>query len=135
MKVLIVDDFGVVRNWIVTMLSDIEGVEVVGQATDAHAAVTAVRSLRPDVVILDIDMPHGSGLDVLREIKRSLNTAIVFMFSNMSDPQMRDRCLTAGADFFFDKTLEATRMIDFVKKLNDQFVGDRQAVANQGAQF
>src|SRR5438874_4331529 len=68
LRVLIVDDEPLARQRIVDMLSGESGVEVVGEVGDGVEAVEAIRSLKPDVVFLDVQMPGKTGLDVVREI-------------------------------------------------------------------
>ena len=80
--------------------------KVVGQAGDCHEAMTLVDALRPEVVVLDIRMPGGSGIDVLKHVKRQRPAPVVIMLTNYLFPQYRARCLAAGADFFFDKSTE-----------------------------
>jgi CheY-like chemotaxis protein len=72
---------------------------------EALEAVDFIPKLKPDVVILDVRMPGKNGIDVLKQIKTDESPPIVIMFTNYPYPQYRDRCLQAGADFFFDKTL------------------------------
>ena len=89
------------------MLSELsEEIHIVGQAQDASAAMVAVRELHPDVVILDIQMPGGSGLDVLQAIKEDRADTIVMILTNYPYPQYRQKCLEGGAAFFFDKSTE-----------------------------
>lgn len=106
MRVFVADDSAPVRERIVSLLEEIPGVEVVGQAEDALAARALVTALQPDVVILDINMPGGSGIEVLQDIKRLPRAPRVIMLTNYSQPQYRTRCLEAGADEFFDKSTE-----------------------------
>ena len=61
-KVFIADDSLIVREHLVTMLDELAGIEIVGQAGTVTEAISAIRNLQPDVVILDIRMPGGSGL-------------------------------------------------------------------------
>jgi two-component system LytT family response regulator len=67
-RVLIVDDEALGRLRVRDLLRDESGVEIVGEAADGESAVTAIRALKPDLVFLDVQMPHKSGLDVVREI-------------------------------------------------------------------
>ena len=95
MKVLIVDDSKVVRDRLVSMLSELEDIEVVGQAVDAFSAIDAIPSLNPDVVILDIYMSgSATGMYVLDRIRREPNPPIVIMLTNYSYEQYRKRLLT-----------------------------------------
>lgn len=88
------------------MLSKLKGVEVVGQAEDGRQAIDSIRKLKPDAVVLDIQMPNGSGIDVLQNIKKEELAPIVVILTNYSYSQYRKRCMDAGADFFFDKSTE-----------------------------
>jgi two-component system, LytTR family, response regulator len=67
-RVLIIDDEALGRMRIHDLLRGEPGVTVVGEAADGHAAIEAIRTLRPDLVFLDVQMPHQSGLDVVRAI-------------------------------------------------------------------
>jgi DNA-binding NarL/FixJ family response regulator len=105
-NVLIVDDSLVVRERLVTILDELAGVEIVGQVENVAEAVRAIRLLRPHVVILDIRLPDGSGIDVLQSIKRDKVTPIIIILTNYPFPEYRQRCLNAGANFFLDKSTE-----------------------------
>ena len=105
-KVFIADDSLIVREHLVTMLEELAGIEVVGQAENVAEAISAIRILKPDAVILDIRMPGGSGIDVLQNIKQDDLAVLVIVLTNYPYPVYRQKCLQAGADFFLDKSTE-----------------------------
>ncbi len=117
MKVFIVDDSAVVCERLETMLSEIPEVEIIGQAGKPVEAIKSIQSLNPDVVILDIRMPGGSGIDVLEYIKKDNLDPTVIILTNYPYPQYRKKCMERGADFFFDKSTEFEKIIEVIKKL------------------
>jgi DNA-binding NarL/FixJ family response regulator len=104
MKVFIADDSPIVRDRLIAMLSEIEGVEVEGYAEDAATATRMIRELRPDAVILDIRLATGSGIDVLKAIKIDRPDVLVIMLTLYPYAQYRDSCMKAGASLFLDKS-------------------------------
>ncbi len=106
MRVFITDDSKVVVERMTDLLKDVDGVEVVGQADNALDAVLSIRQTNPDAVILDLQMPGGSGLDVLRAIRRGHPGLKVLICTNFPYPQYRDQCIAAGANYFLDKSAE-----------------------------
>ena len=118
MKVLIVDDSEILRDRLIAMLSEIIEPENVSQAKDVPEAINSFQKLHPDVVILDIRMPRGSGIDVLKEIKKSSRPPVVIVFTNYPYPQYRRKCIAAGADFFFDKSNEFDKATEVLKQLS-----------------
>ena len=99
------------------MFDELVGVEVVGQAENVAESISAIGELKPDVVILDIRMPGGSGIEVLQHIKQDKVTPLVIILTNYPYPGYRQKCLQAGADFFLDKSTE----FDQIPKLFEQF--------------
>lgn len=69
MRLLVAEDCSMLRNQLTTMISELGGIEIVGQEQEALAACFAINDLKPDVVILDILMRNGKGLEVLRKLK------------------------------------------------------------------
>ena len=110
MRVLIADDSAVIVQRLVTMLADVDGLELVGHAGTVAEASQAVRTLTPDVVILDMQMPGGSGIDVLQSMKRDRVAPIVIVLTNYPYPQYRKKCMQSGARFFMDKSTEFERV-------------------------
>lgn len=104
LKVFIVDDSYAVVERLEAVLSELGGLELVGHAADAPEAIKSVWQLRPDVVILDLQMPGGSGIGVLEAIKRGMPSVKVIIFTNFPLPQYKSKCFEAGADFFLDKS-------------------------------
>ena len=110
LKVFICDDSATVRERLVIMALELPAVDVVGLADDAPGSLDAIRQARPDVVILDIRMPGGNGIDVLRQLKEENPAPKVIMLTNFAYAQYRKKCEEAGADYFLDKSTEFGRI-------------------------
>ena len=116
-KVLVADDSIVLRKRVLEMLCEIPGVQVVGCAENGLDAIDCIRQLRPDAVVLDIQMPQGTGLDVLKNIKCNGGIPLFIIFTNFPYPQYRKRALECGAEFFFDKTTEFDKLRELFNRL------------------
>ena len=125
MKVLIVDDSAVVRVRLADLLLEVEGVESVTQAENGQQALELVKSLKPDVAIVDVRMPRRSGIDLLEDVRKSKQTLKVIMLTNYPTPENREKCLSLGADYFFDKSSEIEEVVNALKYLREDF-GDQQ---------
>jgi len=117
MRIVIADDSNVVRQRLIRLLGDVSGVEVVGQADDVPAARILVETLKPDVAILDVRMPTGSGADLVLELKRMDPVPKVIILTNYAFPENRKKCMDGGADFFFDKSTEFQKVAAVLKKM------------------
>lgn len=117
MNVLIVDDSTPLRKRLVQMVLDINSVSTVGDARNADEALAAIPTLDPDLVILDIQLPSGSGIDVLRTIKQTRPATKVIMLTNYPYPQYQEKCRELGADYFFSKSFNSNNLIALVERL------------------
>lgn len=115
--VFVVDDSAALRQRVVEMLSAITGLEVIGQAQNAREALSSINSLRPEVVILDIQMPGGSGIDVLREVKRQYPNTAVIILTNHTEPQYQERCIELKADYFLSKSTDSKLLVEIGEQL------------------
>ncbi len=120
MRVYVVDDSPLVRERLVALLSEVNGVDVVGSAGSAEEGIAGITAERPDVAILDIRMPSGSGISVLEEMKRMENPPTIIMLTNYPYPQYRRKCLDAGADYFFDKSSEFSKVTDVLSRMVEE---------------
>jgi DNA-binding NarL/FixJ family response regulator len=117
MRILIADDSPIVRDRLSNLLGDVDGAEVIAQAKDATQAKALAKNLKPDIAILDLRMPQGNGVEVLREIKRGNPDSRVIMLTNFVDAESRRLCLDQGADYFFDKSIEFEKVLEVLRGL------------------
>src|SRR5438552_3839151 len=106
-KVLLVDDSRIVRERLLELISELPEVDVVGEASGVAEAVRKISRLRPDIVVLDISMSDGSGIQVLEAIKGPrLRRTHIIMLTNFAHEAYRERCIELGAEYFFDKSAQ-----------------------------
>ena len=117
MKVFVAEYSKLVRERIISSFSGLEGIELTGEASDVPTAISNMLSAKPDVVILDIRMPGGNGLDVLRRVKLEHNAPKVIVLTNYSLPEYKEAAMELGADYFFDKSTEFEKVRMVLKKL------------------
>ncbi len=117
MTLFIADDNTKFRRRLTSIVSAIEEIDVVGQAGNVHNAIAAIARTRPDVVILDIQMPGGSGLDVLQEVKDSKSASVVMMLTVCSAKEYKAKCIALGADYFFEKSSDLAKMLTTLGKM------------------
>jgi DNA-binding NarL/FixJ family response regulator len=110
MNVFIVEDSEIVRVHMESMLSAIPGIKMVGYAEDEVDAIARINTLLPDVVTLDISLQSGSGINVLESIKKRHPAIKVIVLTNYTDEFYANSCRRAGADCFFDKTFQFSRV-------------------------
>jgi two-component system response regulator NreC len=116
-RVVLVDDAVFLRERLAELLSALEGVEVIGQAADVPSATTLVRELRPDVLVLDIDLPGQSGLELLEKLGRQEGAPLIIVLTNYDYPVLRHGCAKLGADFYFYKPIEFERVTEVCQDL------------------
>jgi DNA-binding NarL/FixJ family response regulator len=116
-KLVIADDSDEIRRLMDLLLSEIDGIAVCGKAKNGIEALQMVTELSPDVVLLDVSMPGKSGIEVLQEIRKDDQSTKIIMFT--IDPQLRDYCLNAGANYFFSKN-EIGDLVDTLQRLLEQ---------------
>jgi DNA-binding NarL/FixJ family response regulator len=104
--VFLADDSPIVRERLITILDELSEIDMVGQAANVAESIGAILLIKPDVVILDMHMPGGSGLDVLQAVKQVDSAPVVIVLTNYPYAVYRQKCLQAGADFFLDKSTE-----------------------------
>ena len=117
MRLLIADYSALIVERLIASLEAIKGVEIVDRAGTVEKASEALRRLRPDVVILDMQMPGGTGLDVLASMKRDQVSCVVIVLTNFAYPQYRRKCLASGATFFLDKSTEFEKVGEVLRNL------------------
>jgi DNA-binding NarL/FixJ family response regulator len=113
--VYLVDDSALVRERLMNRLSELCNTKVAGSTGNPVEALHSIRVLRPDVVVLDIDLPGKSGLELLKEIKRDRPEIRVVMLTNYDYPQLRRECLDAGAEYFLNKAKDFEQVTSIVE--------------------
>ena len=113
-RVVIADDHSVVRQGIRGVLEEIDGLEVVGEAGDGIEALDMVISLSPDVVVLDINMPERSGLEVTMALREEEHPARVLVLSMHDDPEYVLQAVRAGADGYVLKDVSPAELRDAI---------------------
>jgi class 3 adenylate cyclase/DNA-binding NarL/FixJ family response regulator len=103
LRVAVADDHPLYRDGVRTMIESLPGLEFVGEAEDGTAAIALVERLRPDVLLLDLKMPGGGGMAVLRALeKKQLPTAVIVLSMDETDSSLVE-ALRAGARGYFLK--------------------------------
>ena len=105
-RVVIADDHAVVRHGLRQLLSTFAGVELVGDAADGEAAVALCAERRPDVVLMDLEMPEVDGVEATRRIKSENPMVAVVVLTSFSDRERIMRALDAGAAGYLLKDVE-----------------------------
>jgi two-component system, NarL family, response regulator DevR len=103
LRVLVVEDAVSVRERLVPLLSEIGALDVVWAAETVREARDVLRTLTPDIALLDLRLPDGSGLEVLRDIRATGRDVLVVVLTAFDSPHAKQRCLEAGADLFVSK--------------------------------
>jgi len=116
-RVFIADDSAALRKHVFELMQDIPGVTIVGFASEEVEAVACIRRLKPDVVLLDIQLSRGNGLEVLRNIKPDGRGPLTIVATNFPYPQYRKRALDLGADYFLDKTTDIEELCTLIAQL------------------
>jgi len=111
LKVLVAEDSAPIRERLAGLLSELPQVEIVGEASDGSSALRLFFACRPRAVILDIQMPGPNGIEVLRQIKAEDLDCVVIILTSYQQPEFRDRCAEAGADYFFHKSTEFEKVL------------------------
>lgn len=117
MKVFIADDSSAVMERLADLVEEVPGAQLVGQAGNVPETVCCVQKTKPDALILDLQMPGGSGLDVLRAIRVDHPYLFILICTNYPYPRYREECLNAGANLFLDKSAEFEKIPAILREL------------------
>ncbi len=118
MKVLIVDDSKLLQLRLIDILEECEFVESVNQAMNTIQAKEFIMNNKYDVVISDIRMPGGGGLDLLQFIQDKYSKIQVIIMTNYPYPQYKDKALELGAKYFLSKTDELDKLVAVLTEIN-----------------
>lgn len=113
MKVLLVDDHPLFLEGLRNLLTA-RGIEVIGTANDGLEALDQARALRPDVVLMDIEMPRCNGLEATRLIKTEMPDIKIVMLTVSADDEHLFEAIKSGAAGYLLKNLEAERFFDLL---------------------
>jgi len=118
-RVFIVEDSPLSRKRIMDNLRSIGGFVVVGFAESEDDAVAAITETEPDVVVTDIRLKEGNGIEVVRQVRQASLTSPpkIYVLSNYASPEYRHECELVGADAFFDKSGEYDRFLDTLQRV------------------
>ena len=119
LRVVIADDHMVVRQGIRGVLEEVEGLEVVGEAGDGDEAIALVLEHHPDVVVLDVNMPGKTGLEVARLLRDEAPAVRILILSMHDDPEYVLQAVRAGADGYVLKDVAPAELREAVTAVRD----------------
>lgn len=117
-KLCIVDDHAVVRSGLMMLLNAKEDMEVIGEASEGNEAIELALRLRPDVVLMDLSMPHGKdGLTAAKELKQVLPDIAILILTMHDDDEYLFRAIHAGASGYILKTAPHDELLTAIRSV------------------
>ncbi len=110
-RIFLVDDHEVVRRGLAALFDGTDGLEVVGEAATASSAVERIKATEPDVVVLDVRLPDGSGVEVCREVRASQPSVSILILTSYSDDEAKLDTYLAGAQGYYLKEVDGPALI------------------------
>lgn len=129
MRVMLVDDQVLFRRALVRLLAAQDGIEVVGEASDGNEAIAMARTLRPELILMDVQMPNCSGLEAVRAIKQEMPEIYIVMLTVSDADSDLFAAIKAGAEGYLLKNLEPYQLCDMLKGVRRGEVAISGAVA------
>jgi two-component system, NarL family, response regulator DevR len=117
LRILLVDDHEVVRVGVRALIERQPGMEVVGEASNVREAVSQARDLVPDVVVLDIRLPGGNGLDACRQIKAQRPATRIIILTSFPDDEVLFDAIASGADGYVLKQIGSDDLIRALERV------------------
>jgi len=114
-RVLIADDYRMVRLGLVTILSDFDEIEIIGEAVDGEMAISLCDQHTPDVVLMDINMPRLNGIEATRQIRASHPNTQVVALSSTGDGEIIQQVLQAGAISYLMKNVTGEELVRAIR--------------------
>jgi DNA-binding NarL/FixJ family response regulator len=118
-----VDESELMCRHLAGVLAEEENVEIVGVALSVADAYRYLESTAPDLAILDVCLPDGNGIDIIKKIRELSYPSRIAMFTHYPFPQFRRMCIAAGANHFFDKYVDFEKLLTVVRELKPRSEG------------
>jgi len=113
-RVLTVDDHLVVRQGIRMLLDTDHSIQIVGEAESGRDAVRQAKALKPDVILMDLVMPGGDGIEAISDIKHSISGAKIIVLTTFGDEPRAKAAMEAGADGYLLKDADADALLQAI---------------------
>ncbi|WP_208629775.1 response regulator [Paenibacillus ferrarius] len=118
MKVLVVDDHAVVRSGLIMLLHGKQGIEIIGEAADGEEGIRAAQQLKPDVVLMDLNMPGGmDGLTATAELRRLMPSMAILILSMHDDDEYLFRAIHVGASGYILKSSPHEELLTAIRSV------------------
>jgi two-component system, NarL family, response regulator DevR len=118
-RLLLIDDHPLFRIGVTALLKTVPTMEVVGEGASTSQAVELAHRLQPDVILMDVRLRPGSGIEACREIRQYLPNSQILMFSSFSDQEAVIASLLAGASGYVLKDVEPAKLIEAIEIVAD----------------
>jgi DNA-binding NarL/FixJ family response regulator len=119
LKILIAEDHEVVREGLRILISAAPGMSVAGEAETGQMALRLAKKLQPDVVLMDLSMPRGNGLEAARDIRREVPASKVLVLSAYKDEETVQRVIEAGASGYMTKHSAAEELLMAIREVGN----------------
>lgn len=118
-KVSIVEDDRVIRESLSDLLNDSDGFKCTGSYGDCESMLKNIGASRPDVILMDIELPGMSGIEGVKKIREKFSKIEVIMLTVHEDPSLVFKALSAGASGYLDKSASEEKILDSIKEICD----------------
>jgi two-component system response regulator DevR len=116
-RIVLAEDHEIVRAGLKNLLERFPQIEVVGESGSVRATIDLIRILKPDVVLLDLSFPVGTGFDVCREIQASELDTRVLILTSVADDETIFRAISAGADGYLLKEVDPEGLVRAIENV------------------
>ncbi|MBE7700562.1 response regulator transcription factor [Oerskovia sp. Sa1BUA8] len=116
-RVFLLDDHEVVRRGVAALLEAEDDITVVGEAGTAASALTRIRAVRPDVAVLDVRLPDGSGVEVCRDVRSEMPEIGCLMLTSFADDEALFQAVLAGASGYVLKQIHGSDLVGAVRTI------------------
>ena len=118
-RVFIVDDHPLVREWLTTLIQHQSDLDVCGEVDDSMHAVQAIAKAKPDVVIMDLALKSGSGLELIKDLKRICPAVVIVVLSMHDELLYAERAFRAGARGYVMKRDSTKKIVEAIRIVRD----------------